>query len=503
MKKRGLSPLCCPTIFRRDTKSMGSLRTKAIRSLSWSAGAKLASQGVTFFATILLARLLGASEFGLVALSLVYTGFIQMFIDAGFLQAIIQRPSIEQRELSSCFWLLLIAGCIAFSASLLVTDLLDRFFKAQGIGLIIVAQSSIFLFLPFRTIAQALLSRDVRIDLLSKLEVLLNIMRFGFSILMAWKGAGVWSLVIPMVLCEIIYSLCCYHLTGWRLSAEFSWQALKPIAAFGVNISLSRVVWYAASRVDQFIIGKVLGTESLGVYSLAMQFANVIPQFASSTLSRVVFPVFSRLQIDRPRLKESFLGVTRYTTLIFLPAFLGIGLVAPDLFFVTFKPAWYQSIIPLQFLCILAFFRLCEAISGFLVNARGKSQFNLVMNLVSLVFTSVGSYVGAHIWGINGVALLATISFIPVALLTASVAVRESGGCLLDYLMIFQQPVVATLVMLVGVFAFGRLIDGAWHITRIAGMTLSGITIYVFVMLLLSPGILKEIKNELPSYQSN
>jgi O-antigen/teichoic acid export membrane protein len=480
---------------------MHSLRKKTLISLYWSSSAKLISQGVTFFSTILLAKLLGTRDFGLMSLSLVYIGFIQMFIDAGFLHALIQRSKVEQKEYASCFWFLLVAGSVMFAFTFLLKNTIDNFFNTPGIGQVIIVQSSIFIFLPFRTIAQAILSRDVRIDILSKLEAVLNIIRFAFSILMAWKGAGVWSLVIPMLVCEIAYSLACYYLAAWRVSLEFSWQILKPLALFGVNISLSRVVWFAASRADQLIIGRLLGAESLGIYSMALQFANVISQFASSTLSRVIFPVFSRLQADLIRLNESYLSVTRYTITFLLPAFIGVGLVAPDLIKLAFKPIWYQAIVPMQYLSILAFLRLCESISGFLVNARGKSQLNVLMNILALVLMSLGVFVGAGIDGLRGVSIMATISFVPIMFLTAVLAVKEIEGDFSQYMRLFGQPLIASLVMATGVILISELLTNFNNSMRIAAMASTGVILYVITTLILNKDFIRQARLDLTSYK--
>ncbi|KAF0219928.1 MAG: polysaccharide transporter PST [Geobacteraceae bacterium] len=479
---------------------MNSLRARAITSLSWSVFAKLVSQSVTFLATVLLARKLGASEFGLAALSLVYIGFIQAFIDAGFLQALIQRPALVQQELASCFWFLLAAGFGAFGASLLASDLLEKFFATPGIGLIIVAQSSIFLFLPFRTLAQSILSRDVRLNELSKLETVLSVVRLVFSLLLAWNGAGVWSLVLPLVIAEIAYSLLSYRRAAWRLTLEFNRPSLKPILGYGVDVSLSRIVWFGASRADQFIIGKMLGTEALGLYSLALQFANALPQFASGSISRVVFPVFARLQHDPARLKRVYLVIAKYSTILFLPAFAGIGLLAPDLFALTFKPSWQNAVIPLQVLCILAFLRLTEALSGFLINAIGRTRLNLISNVIALAATAAAVYLGARLGGLNVITILTTLSFVPVTLLTGWFAMREIGGSLDEYLSIFRIPVFATLVMGCGVAGVGSLLPGDVPMLRIAVMLFVGVVAYSAVLLVLSPGIIREIRNELPSY---
>lgn len=480
----------------------GSLRSRALGSLAWSVAAKLVSQGVTFLATILLARILGAEEFGLVALSLVYIGFVQIFIDAGFLHALIQRSALSQRELAGCFWFLLVAGFCAFGASLLAVDLLDRLFSVPGIGMIIVAQSSILLFLPFRTIAQALLSRDVRVDALSKRETVLSVLRLAASLWMALQGFGVWSLVIPQVAGEIVYSLSCYRRARWRLTVEFDWTSLKPLLRFGTDISLSRTVWFAASRADQLIIGRVLGTEALGLYSLALQFASALPQFASGTLSRVAYPVFAQLQHDPLRLKKAFLGVLRYMILVCLPAFAGIGLIAPDLFGLAFASSWHGAVVPLQVLCVLAFLKLMEAMAGFVVNARGRTRLNLRFNVMALVATGMGVLAGTRLGGVTAVALMATISFVPIVLLVIGAALKECGGGLGDLIPVVRLPVISTLAMIMVVVGLGLLLPEAEHLIRVIIMVSVGAAVYSAATLTLSPGIIGEIRNELPHCQT-
>jgi teichuronic acid exporter len=472
-----------------------SLRSRTISSVSWSVVAKLVSQSATFIGTIVLARLLVPEDFGLVALSVVYIGFLQIFIDAGFLHALIQRPELSQHELSSCFWLLLVVGAVAFGGTFIATDVLDRLWGVPGIGFVMAMQSSIFLVLPFRTIGQALLSREVRIDELSKLELVMNIGRLPFSLWMAWSGAGVWSLVVPQILGEIVFSISCYYRTGWKLIPVFCFKDMKPLLSYGIDISLSRVVWFAASRADQFIIGKMLGTGALGIYSLALQFSSAIPQFAAGTISRVIFPLFSKLQDNRLHLRNAYLGSTKYLTMFFLPALLGVSLVAQDLVSLLFSPQWQQAILPLQLLCILSFFRLIEAISGFLLNAVGKTRLNLIINFLTLVSTTIGVTIGSYYGGLDGVALGVLLSFVPIVTITTCYAMREIDGSFGMYVNAVLLPLKGASVMFGLCMILSKMFIGG-SLARIFTMSLAGMAIYFATLLLFHPRILQDLKNE-------
>jgi O-antigen/teichoic acid export membrane protein len=473
---------------------MDSLRSNAVRSFSWSALAKLVSQGATFAGTLLLARLLAVSDFGLVAMAQVYLGFLLQFIDGGFLHALIQRPKLAQRELAGAFWLLLVAGALGFGGSLLARPLLDDLFGAPGVGDLIAVLSSILLFLPFRTIAQAVLSWDVRVDEISKREAAVSVLRVVTSVVLALLGAGVWSLILPQVLAEMVFSLSVYHRAGWRLTWAFSLREMRPIFRYGFDISLSKIVWFAGARADQFIIGRLLGPGALGLYSLAWQFAGALPEFSTATLARVVFPVFSRLQEDLPRLKKAFLDVTRYTLLASLPAFAGLALVAPDLFALLLKPTWNDAILPLQLLCPVALLKMFDSLAGFLINARAATRRNLFLNAVGLVATVVGVTVGGTVGGLNGVVVGFGVSTVPVTLLFCRAALRECGGSVREWLARFVSPGAATAVMSAAVLATRATLPGAHHGLRLLAQVSVGVIAYAAVTLIVAPGTLAELR---------
>jgi polysaccharide transporter, PST family len=472
-----------------------SLRSRAVTSFSWSVAAKLISQGATFIGTLMLARILSVADFGLVAMGQVYLGFLQQFLDAGFSQALIQRPKLTQAELAGSFWLLLVAGFLGFGGSLLAQPLLDSLFGMPGIGLIIVAQTSVLMFLPFRTIAQAILSRDVRIDELSKREVILSVLRVGASIWLAFRGAGVWSLVLPQIAMEMVYSLSCYRCARWRLTREFSWPTLRPLASYGVDIIASRILWFAAYRADQFLVGRLLGPNALGLYSLAWQFAGALPQFASATLARVAFPLFSRLQHDVARLRGAFLVLTRYTAFVAVPAFAGLAMLAPELFGALLKPTWRSAVLPLQVLCPLALLNILMSLGAFIINARGRTGQNLVFNFLSFLGTVIGVSAGAKLAGLPGVTVLLFLSSIPVGLLFIRSAMKECAGTLRQWAAVLTRPMLATAVMCAGVMLVDLLLSGRGHVLRLASMTSSGIILYVGAVLVLAPEILTEIRN--------
>jgi O-antigen/teichoic acid export membrane protein len=464
--------------------------------------AKLVSQGTTLVGTLLLARILPVADFGLVAMAQIYLGFLQQFIDAGFLHALIQRPALTQRELAGSFWLLLVAGFLGAGGSVLARGLVDAVFGTPGIGTIIAVQSSLLLFLPFRTVSQAILSREVRIDELSKRETLIATLRVGVSVGLALWGAGVWSLILPQILAEMAFSMSCYRRARWHLTREFSWGDMRPLVRYGIDITLSRIAWFAASRADQFIVGRFLGPTALGLYSLAWQFAGALPQFASATLSRVVFPVFSRLQGRTDQLRAAFLDVTRYTAFVALPALAGLALVAPDLFAIMLRPSWRPGVQPMQLLCPLAFLNVVEATAGAMINARAGTRRNLALNVLSFFAIMVGVSVGAMVGGLTGVAALVGIASTPVTLLFVRAAMRECGGTLGSWLATFKGPATATGAMSAFVAAVDAALATEGHALRLSAMVSVGLIAYTLAVLVVGRDVVANLRRmRQPSYE--
>jgi O-antigen/teichoic acid export membrane protein len=471
-----------------------SLRTRALSSLSWSVVAKLVSQGATVVGTVLLARILRIADFGLVAMAQIYLGFLQQFLDAGFLLALIQRPSLTQRELSGSFWLLLVTGSVGCGATVLGSSLVDAVFGAPGVGRIIAAQSTILLFLPFRTIGQAILSRDVRVDEISKREAAISVIRVALSIWLAMTGAGVWSLILPQIVAEIAFSLSCYRRAGWHPTLTFSWRTMQPLLRYGADITLSRLVWFGVSRTDQFVVGRVLGPTALGLYALAWQFAGAVPQFVAATLARVVFPVFSRLQGDAARLRGAFLDVTRYTAFAVMAPFAGLALVAPDLVDVSLKRAWGPAVLPMQLLCPLAFVKIFEANAASLINARAGTRRNLALNVLSLGMTALGVGIGARVGSLAGVAAFLGLASLPVTLLFVRAAMRECGGTVGQWLAAFHGPAVATLVMGAAVIGAQAALAAQSAALRLPSTVTVGMAAYALAVLLVGRDVVAQLR---------
>lgn len=453
---------------------------------------KLTSRGLVFLSAVILTRFLDPADFGIVSLSLIYIGFVNLFVDAGFGQAIIQKNRITSLELTSCFWLLMVGGFAAYLLTYLCVPIASTLLKAQGIRKVIVVQGFIFFAVPFKVVTSAVLSRDLRIDLQAKVDVFWMVAKLVLSILMAVIGCGIWSIIIPTVAAEFATAFTLMVLCRWRPSFQFSYAAIKSLVTFGTDLTGSRVVWYLNTRADQFVIGRFLGAGSLGVYSMAQNVTNAVLQFATS-FSQLAYPLLSKLQHDGVQLRATFQKVNRLTYDFYAPILVGTALVSSEIVSTFFNAKWSGMVFPLQVLCVVLLFRLNETNAGLLINAVGRSRVNLYLNCISSALMIPAMYVGCRYYGMKGMLFGLCLTSIPLTFVTTVACCKVVGMSVGEYYSNILATMKATMLMAVAVVVAKQLLHGTGQQLRLVVMVACGTIAYVASLYFLDPKKWNEI----------
>ncbi|MCE7902431.1 MAG: lipopolysaccharide biosynthesis protein [Gammaproteobacteria bacterium PRO9] len=451
----------------------------------WTGVSKALGQLATFGTTLVVARWILREDFGLFALALAYVALIDIVVDLGFVAALIQRPKISQDELSSCFWLLCGTSAVLFVIGEVAAPVaLAAAFSDDRLVLVIRTVSIAFLVVPVTVLCSGLLARNLRLETLAKIEIASALSRCTVTLALAYRGYGVMSLVIGFLADRILLSGMAFAVTGWRPSLVWRRNQIREIVAFGAQVFLSRILWYFYSKLDTLIIGRLLGLEVLGLYSMAGQIAGAFFQFVSSAYYRLAYPVFAQLQ-GSPELGRQVLKFSNYLAIVALPVFLGISATAHDIVGALLDQRWAGVAVPLQ---VLAAVGVVQTLSGLLpqaTNAMGKPGLNTMVNLVSVPVFAAGFYLGALYFGMKGV-LVAWVILVPLRfaliillscpLLQIPVAqyVRASAG-----------PVISALVMVVVVYGLGLAMHGWAQLPRLGILVVVGAAIYVVASLFL------------------
>ena len=428
--------------------------------VGWTGLSKVIGQVATFGTTILLVRMLDKDDFGLFAMALLYTWVIDNITDFGFQSAIIQRKDIDEDSLSSCFWFLSVVSLAIVALNQLVAPWIAGIFAEERLTGIVRQISWIFLIIPLTVISSGILSWRLRLDVIAKAELGTGLLRCATSIALALAGMGVLSLLYGYLLERALLAFVLTYAARWKPRPRFVYQSVKPLITFGLNITAGRLLWLGYSKMDTFVVGRFLGVEILGVYSVASQIAMAFSQFVSAAYYRVIFPVLSKSQ-HSPHFNEILLKSSVYLSIVALPVMVGMAVVAPDIVLVFLGDKWRDAIPALQVLSIVAATLTLSGLLPQAMNAIGRADISIWINITSLVVFGVGFYFGAQWQGISGI-LIVWIVLAPlryVASVYTACLVLEMP--VTEYLKQHRGSFMATVIML-AVVMIAAEITGDW-----------------------------------------
>jgi len=300
------------------------IKYKAVSGIKWSTVSQVGRQGTQLVTTIILARLLSPSDFGLVGMAMVVIGFIGIFKDLGTSAAIIQRKKLSEGLLSSIFWVNVGFGALAMAVLFFGAPLGGLFYHEPRVDAILRVLSLTFFISGLSILQQALLERSLAFKKLAKVEISAVAAGAAVGIGMAFSGFGVWSLVFQSLTTVSVTTILLWLFSTWRPKWIFHWSEVKSVSSYSLNLTGFSIFNYFARNADYLLIGRYLGAQDLGYHTLAYRILLFPLQNISSVIGRVMFPVYSGIREDNTRFAKAYLKVASTIALITFPMMLGV-----------------------------------------------------------------------------------------------------------------------------------------------------------------------------------
>jgi PST family polysaccharide transporter len=445
--------------------------------VKWGLIAAVATQvGRLGFVTVLM-RLLGPHNIGIVSQATVFIAITQIFLHLGLATYIIQRPTIDKADVGSAVWLNMVIGSALTGFTFVTAPLLRAFFGSAELTAVLRVLAVSFVLKALAVVPTALLNRSMRFRSLSSAEITATFVSGGLGVVAAVDGAGYWALVIQTVAFDVIYLVMVLAMTG---RPELTWSpvAARRLWAFGSRVMGADLVNYVSDNGDKFLIARFLGATPLALYGLAYRVI-VLPMQLLTQSGRVILPTFSRLQDDRERLGRALLKASETLAFAVCPAMTITILCAPIAVPLVFGDAWSPAVVPVQLLAATTIQFVLAALTGSLVLAVGRADWELRWSLVTMVVAIAFFAVGLH-WGIVGVAasyLILGLVLNPVRFLIIQRLVPITARGYLRAV----APAVACSAALCGVWllaaaALANAVDG---FALLAGASFAGLLGYV------------------------
>lgn len=404
-----------------------------------SQGATMALQLIT---TVVLARLLSPSDYGLQAMVLTLVGFVSLFKDAGLSIASVQKETVSQDQISTLFWINIAVGALLTVLVAAAGPLLARFYKDPRLLWITAASASVFLINSFAVQHRALLDRSMRFTTSVKIDILSCTIGTVVAIVMAAFGFGYWALICQNISLPLVATIATWIAMPWMPGRPRWTHELRSMMRFGGTVTLNGVVVFLAYNIEKVLLGRFWGSGPLGLYGRAYQLTNMPMQQLMTSVGSVAFPMLSRLQSDVERLRRSYLKAHSLVVSLTIPVVISCAMFADDIIHTVLGAKWSGAVPILRLLSpAILIFALMNPLS-WLLRATGRVRRSLNMALVICPVMILGVVAGLR-YGPNGVALGYSVAIGILALPLIAWAKRGTGITWPDFWDCIKRPLYA------------------------------------------------------------
>ena len=456
-------------------------KKQALNAVRFSGASAATITAVKIIQLVILALLLAPSDFGLMGMVQIVVGFIVIVSELGMSSAVIQRRDVSDDSLSTLYWLTVMTGIAAFLLIFGLNRLIVLLFSEPKLTNILVVASLSFIIIPIGQMHKALLEKELRFDLLVRIEVAASVAGLTSAVALALSGAGVWALIGGFLISSATEAalLLAKGLPVWRPAFIFRLSSLAGYLRFGLHLTGQRMVNYVTANIDFLIIGAALGAQPLGYYVMAYNVANLPSSRLNPVMARVLFPVFSRIQDDIPRIRTGYLRMVEYSALINAPILLGLAAIAPLAVPLFLSARWMPTVLLLQILCIACLARSLNGTVGPLLLARGRTDLGFRWSLFIVCIQVPGIYVGLVVGDAIGVAVALAILQGVGLILTYLILVRTLiGPCLAPYFSRMGPALGMGGVMGALVYGLALAFAGAPSVLLVGLQVCFGVVIY-------------------------
>lgn len=391
------------------------LRKRSVRGGAISIGSQALKFLLRTGSTVVMARLLTPSDFGLVAMVSAFIGFVTMFRDFGLSIATIQKQSITEDQLTGLFWTNVLLGLIAMAICFIFAPLIALFYDEPRAQDITMAFGGIAIISSLGTQHSAVLERQMKFGALAVRDLLALLVGVVCGIVAAFLGLRFWALIIMQAANTIAGTIFLWVKSGWRPGPPRRTAGLRKLLEFGGAQTVCSVLAFASHNLDNILIGKFLGGAAVGFYSKAQALLNTPLTQILPPVMKVATPMFSRLVTDPVQFKRATIRLTKIVCfggsllamVIFPTADLIVVLILGN--------QWIKSIPVFK---LLALFGLLEPISwllGTILVASGRPKSMAIWWAVTVIAV-LACIVAGLPWGIMGVAVGFTVSGIATRL---------------------------------------------------------------------------------------
>ena len=380
------------------------LKRKSKTGIIWKLFEKSSIQVASMVIQIILARILLPEDYGIIAYLTIFIALSDTFIKQGLTTALIREKNTDDRDFSSVFYANLAISFIIYGILYLIAPYISIFYNEPRLTSIMRVLSLQVIIGAFGSVHEAVMSRNLEFRK-NFVRSLANVIVYGVSgVIFAYLGFGVWSLVLSRLAGLVVGTIVLWLTVKWFPRLKFSMKRLRHLFGFSSKVLGTNLLNTLFNEINSLIIGRKYSTADLGLYQRGQNMPQTLMLAVDGSISEVSYPMFSKIQEDKIKLKNALRRVVKLSTYVVFPCLVGLLVMAEPLTVLLLTEKWLPSVPYMRLTCIIClFWPLSARIHA--INAIGKSTATFVLSIITkvitlvLLFVLIGYGIVAIMWG--------------------------------------------------------------------------------------------------------
>ena len=475
-------------------------RYSVVSNLIWRFLERSGAQLVSFVVSIILARILLPEEYGIVAIATVVITIMNVFVDNGIGNALIQKKECDDADYSTALWANVIVCAILYAiAYIIVAPIMAYAYADTTLKWIIRIMGLSIIISSVKNIQQAYVSRTLQFKKFFISTSAGTMVSAIVGVYMAYFGFGVWALVAQYLTNTIIDTVVLGVVIEWRPGFIFSMERLRGLISYGYKLLASALINCIYDNFRQLIVGKVHSSKDLAFYNRGKQFPSIIMVNINSSIDSVLFPVMSREQDSPERLRNMAHRSMTVSAYILFPFLFGLAAIADHMIPLLLTEKWNDSIVFIQIFCLFYTFHPIQTTNLNVIKAVGRSDLFLKLEIIQTV-VGILLLIPVIKLGPVYIAIMYLVAAVINAVIIGAVSGQQMGYSIGNQVKDMLPYYCMSSIMALTIRGIGLLSDN--HMIMI-GQVVIGILIYVFLSVLFKPSSYRYIFYEIVKYKKD
>lgn len=361
------------------------MKNGVIKNFFWRFAERVGAQGVRVIVELVLARLLLPDDYGLIALVTVFITILNVFVDSGLGNALIQKKDVDDLDYSSVFWFNIVWCYALYGLLFLTSPLFAQFYGRSELTSVLRVLGLQVVISGVKNVQQAYVSRTMQFKRFFFATLGGTIGAAVIGIWMAYHGYGVWALVAQQLFNTLVDTVILWITVKWRPVWKFSFLRLKKLFSYGWKLLVSSLLETVYTEIRQLIIGRFYSSSDLAYYNRGRQFPSLFIMNVNSSINSVLFPTMSKEQDDRKRLKAMTRRSIQISTYIMAPMMMGLTFVGTPFVRLILTEKWLPCVPFMRIFCITFMFYPIHTANLNAIKAMGRSDLFLKLEIVKKI----------------------------------------------------------------------------------------------------------------------